>query len=101
MPVREPEVRDYTVDGKLAPLGYEQITDVSSVQELKRPTGARVAKIQALTQDVRWRDDGTDPSSTVGMVLAAGTDMLYTGDLLKIKFFEAAASAELNITYYF
>jgi hypothetical protein len=56
--------------------------------------------IQAEAKDVRWRDDGTDPNSSVGMLLAAGSSMLYDGDMNAIRFIEAAASAKLNIVYY-
>ena len=86
--------------GKYSPLGYEQIADVSSAQTLTVPTGSRYALIQAVSQNVRWRDDGTDPTASVGMQLALGEDMLYSGNLNVIAFFEEAASAELNVTYY-
>lgn len=86
---------------QMVPKGYEQITDVSSpAKSLTVPAGSNYAVIGAQTKNVRWRDDGTDPTATVGMVLGAGNDMVYTGDLAAIKFFEAAASAELNISYY-
>ena len=95
------EQRDYTVDAKLIPLGYQQITGLSSVKSLTPPPNTRVALIQAISQDVRWRDDGTDPSATVGMVLPATRDMLYTGDLANIRFIEVTASAQINVSYYF
>jgi hypothetical protein len=34
------------------------------------------------------------------MPVAAGTYLSYDGDLNRIRFIEASASAELNITYY-
>ena len=90
------------VDAKLEPKGYRQQTTLSAAIGLEGvPQGARAALIQAVTQNVRWRDDGTDPTDSIGMQLAAGRDMLYTGDLAKIKFIEEAASAELNVAYYF
>lgn len=96
------ERRDYMVDGKLVPCGYIQLTSLGSASRLTGiPAGARVALIQAVTQNVRWRDDGTAPTNGIGMQLAAGRDMLYTGDLQAIQFIEEAASAELNVTYYF
>lgn len=94
------EQRKYVVDAKLAPKGYQQISDLSSAVKLTPPTGARVALVQALTQSVRWLDDGNDPDASTGMVLAAGTDMLYTGNLAVITFIEIAGGAELNVTYY-
>jgi hypothetical protein len=81
-------------------LGYQQITSLSSVRTLTVPLGATRALIAPLTQSVRWRDDGTHPSASVGMPLAAGSYLSYDGNLSNIHFIETAASAELNITYY-
>ena len=86
-------------------LGYQQITNVSAAVGLTIPSHVsgqkpRVAIIIPQTQAVRWRDDGTDPSATVGMPLAVGATLEYDGDLNKIKFFEQAASAALNVSYY-
>lgn len=93
-----------TVDGNLKPLGYEQITSLSTVQELTPPDEALVALIQATDQNVRWRDDfsinAVNPSATVGLQLLAGKDLWYTGDLSLIKFIEESASAKLNVSYY-
>jgi hypothetical protein len=81
-------------------LGYQQITSLSSATGLTVPVGATRALIAPLTQTIRWRDDGVNPTSSVGMPVAAGTYLSYDGDLKNIKFIEATASAELNITYY-
>lgn len=83
-----------------APLGYEQITDVSLATGLSVPSGADFALIQAVSQNVRWRDDGTSPTASVGMQLTAGDTLRYDGDLSAFEAIEDAASAELNITYY-
>lgn len=87
-------------DAPLYPMGYQQITSLSAAAGLTVPPGATRALIQAETQNVRWRDDGTNPTTTVGMTLAAGTSIYYLGDLTAIKFIEVAASAKLNIVYY-
>lgn len=81
-------------------LGYERITALSSAASLTVPSGATRAVFVAFTQAVRWRDDGTDPTATVGMPLAVGTPFEYGGPLAGIKFFEQAGSAELNVSYY-
>lgn len=86
-----------------APLGYQQITSLSAATALTVPSGATCALITCTTQNVRWRDDGTNPTSTVGMLcLASGGDagLWYQGDLSKLRFIEAAASAQLNVSYY-
>lgn len=87
-------------------LGYQQITNVSSAVGLTVPSNnanngdATYAIIQATAQAVRWRDDGTAPTSTVGMVIPAGGELRYDGNLTAIQFIESAASAQLNISYY-
>lgn len=90
-------------------LGYQQITNLSSAAGLTVPaldpsTGlnceAVFALIVAETQGVRWRDDGTAPTASVGMPLSPGIPLQYDGDLSKIRFIEQAASAKLNVSYY-
>lgn len=81
-------------------LGYQQITDLSSAKSLTPPQGATMALIVPLTQSIRWRDDGVNPTSSEGMPVAANAYFNYDGDLNRIKFIEQTASAELNISYY-
>ena len=82
-------------------LGYQQITSLSSAAGLTVQKGAAGALIQCETQNVRWRDDGTDPTTTVGMLLEAGKELVYeAGNLAALKFIEVSASAKLNVTYY-
>ncbi len=82
------------------PKGYERVGSLDSAQGLTPPDGSRVALIQAVTQNVRWRDDGTDPTGSTGMQLEAGKDIWYVGDLATFKVIEEAASAEVNVSYY-
>ena len=80
--------------------GYEQITGLSTVKSLTVPAGSRFALLQAETQNVRFRADGTDPTAAVGMILIAGqAPTFYAGDLSSLEFIEAAASAKLNVLY--
>ncbi len=84
-----------------AALGYQQITSLSAATALTVPTGATTAVIRTEAQAVRYRDDGTDPSATVGQPMAvADFPLVYTGPLLKIKFIEQVSGAKLNISYY-
>jgi hypothetical protein len=86
--------------GKYSPLGYEQVTSLSSAAGLTVPEGARMCIIQAEDQNVRWRDDGTNPTTTVGIVLAPEVNFTYSGNLGTIKFIEETATAKLNVAYY-
>ena len=80
--------------------GFQQITSLSSATALTVPAGSDYAVIHCETQNVRWRDDGTSPTTTVGMILPAGSELEYEGPLSVIKFIEVTASAVLNITFY-
>ena len=81
-------------------LGYQQITSLSASTALTVPVGATMALIVAETQAVRWRDDGTAPTASVGMPLATGASLSYDGDLKAIRFIQQTASAVLNVSYY-
>ena len=75
-------------------MGYQQITSLSSATNLTipqtTPNGLNAKPVFALIvaegQAVRWRDDGTSPSASVGMPLAVGIPLQYDGDLTNIKF---------------
>jgi hypothetical protein len=88
------------VDGNLTPLGYEKVTGLSAVKTLTPPAGARLALIQAESQNCRWRDDGTNPSATDGMILKTTADLWYIGTLSALRFLELAASATIHVSYY-
>lgn len=91
---------EYSMPAGAISLGYQQLSGLSSAQPLTVPAEARYARISPQTQAVRWRDDGTNPTATVGMPLAVGAELIYSGNLRSLKFFEQAASAVLNIVYY-
>lgn len=89
--------------------GYQQITSLSSSTALTIPTVApdgtsckpNAVLLQVTAQNVRYRDDGVAPTSTVGMVLyTAQPPTYYDGDLSRLRFIESSASAVLNVTYY-
>lgn len=90
-----------TRSGYMEPAGYVQITSLAAAANITSiPNGATLAVIQAESQNVRYRDDGTNPTTSVGMILAAGDILYYTGDMSAIKFIEVTGSAKLNISYY-
>lgn len=87
--------------------GYEQIT-VNTSKELtvppRTPEGLNEKPVFALivaeVAAVRWRDDGTAPTASVGMPLAVGVPLQYDGDLNKIRFIQQSAGAIINVSYY-
>ena len=87
--------------------GYQQIT-VDTAKGLTiplvTPFGANAKPVFALIvaegAAVRWRDDNTAPTASVGMPLAIGVPLQYDGDLNKIKFIQQAGTGIINISYY-
>ena len=56
------------------PLGYQQITTtLSAAVAVVFPTGTTYALIQAETHNVRWTDDGSTPTATVGIPVNVAT----------------------------
>ena len=89
----------FTADANITPMAHVQIADVSSAVGIPYG-GGRVALIQALNQNVRWKDDGNNPTDSTGMRIHAGETIFYVGSLRKIKFIEEASGAEINIAVY-
>ena len=89
-------------------LGYQQITSLSAAASLTVPTvdanglsvKPTIAIITAEGAAVRWRDDGADPTGTVGMPLASGVTLQYDGDLARIRFIQQASGGIINVSYY-
>lgn len=88
------------------PLGYSRLTNLDTAKDLSQgdlgviPAVAQIAIIQSEEQAVRWRDDGTAPTATVGLLLAAGAWIVYYGDLKRIQFIEQAAGAIVHVSFY-
>ncbi len=99
-----------TITGYRRPLGYQQLTSgtlaAATAMTLPTLTGALAglvpgyAVIQCQGGAVRWRDDGVDPTSTVGMTIPANGELDYCGDMSKIKFILSSSSPILDISIY-
>lgn len=95
----------------LSSIGHQQLTVSTSALSLTVPTGTRPthALIQCgATNAVRWRADGTDPTSSVGIALAASTvlDLTdpmgdYSSVIAKFRVIRSGgADATLDIEYF-
>ena len=90
----------YGVPYSYTPLGYQQITSLAAAEGLTVPAGATLALISVEGAAVRYRDDATPPTATVGMPLAIGQAVSYTGNLAAIQFIQQSGSATINVLYY-
>lgn len=102
LPTGELVALTHTVRAGLKPLGYQQLTGLSAATAFTNPpAGAKIVVISVETQAVRYRDDGTPPTASVGMPVAAGTTIEYTSqDFTKIKFIQQTAGAIVNASFY-
>lgn len=84
------------------PKGYQQIASSSSLTPLLTvPSGATYALISTEGSECRWRDDGTSPTTTVGMPFYAGGDpQVFSGNLATLRFISVSGATTYNISYY-
>ena len=81
--------------------GSHQLGAGDMASAVSVPGTGSLVMIQAEAQNVRYRADGVDPTSTVGMVLAAGECHILNvgkGNIQNIKVIQAVAGAILNVT---
>jgi len=99
-----------TVSGQRRPMGFQQLTLSGGAVGLTIPAGPAGAAIIAsfaliqctgTSASASWRDDGVDPTASIGMLLSTGDAPLqYFGDLTAIRFITGAGSPVLNVSYY-
>ena len=85
-------------------LGYCQLS-VSTAVKLSTcssgvPAGSVVAYIIPETAAVRYREDGTNPTTTVGVPVAVGQQLIYSGNLNVVTFVAQSGTSTLNVAFY-
>ena len=64
------------------------------------PVGVHYVVIQAKGAPVRWSDDTQPPTTTKGMRIQDGGELVYAGKIEDLKFIAESGTPELNIAYY-
>lgn len=84
------------------PLGYQQMTSLGSATALPSiPAKARYALVICASQTVNWRDDGSAPTTSVGMPLTTNTPIIFAEQPLSaVEIIQTASSATCNVSYY-
>jgi len=87
------------------PVGFQQLVcsgGTAAAVGLTVPNAARVADIsvEGGGGNVRYRDDGTDPTSSVGMVVSGGTVVAYSSQLTAVKLISTSGSVTVDVSYY-
>lgn len=92
----------YAGTRQLYALGYQQIglaADTVSAAPVP-PPGTSVALMKIEGAPVRYRDDGVDPTQSVGMPLSIGESIVYDAVMLDMRLIGQQAGAIVNIAYY-
>ena len=83
------------------PRGHQQLTSITTATSLTVPPAARMCIMNCENQSVRWLDDGSAPSSTLGMLMkAADPSLIYYGWPGNIQVVAQQTGAILNVAYY-
>lgn len=101
-----------TTIGTYTPLGYKQIPAASTASVFTLatagtgttygagiPPGATFAIISPEAQGLRWRDDGTAPTTTIGQRLLTDNELPYTGTLETWQGINLTAGTIVNIIF--
>ena len=82
--------------------GFETFTvDASVAQGLTPPQGAQLALLNTYNEDARFRDDGIDPTASIGQPIIKLSTLQYNiEDLTKIKIIAVTGTTQINVTYY-
>ena len=95
-----------TQQAQLRPLGWQQLSaaTLATATSLTVPAGAMMAvvSVNPTATAVRYRDDGTAPTATTGVVIpgASYPNVVYTGDLTRIQFILSTGAPIVDILYY-
>lgn len=92
----------YAGTRQLYALGYQQMAvpaDSVSAAPVP-PAGTIVALMKIEGAPVRYRDDGADPTQSIGMPLSIGESMAYDAVMLDMRLIGQQAGAIVNIAYY-
>lgn len=64
------------------------------------PAGATYAVIQCEGGVVKWTDDGSAPTATLGLTLSDGGELRYNGNIPAVRIASKSGSPALCVAYY-
>jgi hypothetical protein len=90
------------ISGIMRPKGFQALTVSTTAVGFTIPSGSEMAITYQELADVRWRDDGTAPTSAVGILSTNGNQMIVCpGSLSLIKFIRTAGvDATISTVFY-
>jgi hypothetical protein len=92
------------IPGPLVVLGYCQLSVTTSVSISTCsggvPSGAAIAYVTTEGNAIRYRDDGTAPTTSVGVPVAVGAQLIYSGNVAALQIVAQAGTAVVDIGFY-
>lgn len=84
------------------PDAFEHVSNLGTATGLTRPPEAMKAIVTVGLEAVRWRADGVDPTSAIGILLPEDSSQIFTGRVFldALKFITIAGSAQLHVQYF-
>jgi hypothetical protein len=94
-------------DRRVRPLGFETLTvtntakSLQSIPQLQSSAEVKYCLFSADTSAARWRDDGTAPTSSVGMLLPLNIiPCWYAGEIHQLQFIATTGTSNIHVLYY-
>jgi hypothetical protein len=84
----------------LTSTGFQQVASFSASTGFTPPALSTVCFVQAEGNNVRFRTDGSAPTSTIGQLFPTGVLMTLTANLSGIRFIPVTGSATLDVDCY-
>ena len=84
-------------------LGFSQSTSLSTASAAALPSIPATSKSFIMSVEgasIRWRDDGTDPTTSVGHHVAPGAALCYSIEPSDVKVIGVTSGATINVSYY-
>lgn len=88
--------------------GYCQITSLSGAVALVTAscsTGSvppvAFAEICVSGAPIRYRDDGTNPTASIGVPVGAGVCFQYSGNIASLTMIQQSAGAKVDVLFYY
>ena len=82
--------------------GYQQLSVSNTALSLTVPTGSLMAFAISEASPVRWRDDGTAPTTTVGVPQNASSTLILCGSgvLASFQVIAITGTTNFDLSYY-
>ena len=91
------------INQSLNPLGYQQLAVSNTAVGVTLPAKGtvRVAIIQVEANPIRFRDDGTDPTASVGTLINPNVTIVVCGSAIgRFRAIRSGSDASLSIGFY-